>query len=178
MGLLARSPNPEIVDYAFDRWITIDCQTDEDWKKIVEIIADERLGDEKFLEAANRRKYVTEIDEVISEWAKNQNAEEISRALQGAGVCAAPVMSPALLMKDEHMLQRESFIKVAHDVAGEHLVSRPSWRAKRRTELPSKSGPCFGADSDEILGELGYSKKDVEDLYEKGVTSRSLLGGR
>ena len=178
MGLLARSPNPEIVDYAFDRWVAIDCQTDEEWEKIVEIIGEERLGDEKFQAAANRRQYVEEIDEVISAWAKNQDAEEISRSFQIAGICAAPVMSPALLMKDEHMLERESFIKVAHDIAGEHLVSRPSWRARRRTELPTKSGPCFGADSDEVLGELGYSKKDVERLYEKGVTSRSLLGGR
>ena len=133
MGLLARSPNPEIVDYAFDRWVAIDCQTDEEWERIVEIIGEERLGDEKFQAAANRRQYVEEIDEVISAWAKNQDAEEISRTFQNAGICAAPVMSPALLMNDAHMLERESFIKVAHDVAGEHLVSRPSWRAKRRT---------------------------------------------
>ena len=178
MGLLARSPNPEIVDYAFDRWVAIDCQTDEEWERIVEIIGEERLGDEKFQAAANRRKYVEEIDEVISEWAKNQDAEKISRSFQNAGICAAPVMSPALLMNDAHMLERESFIKVTHDVAGEHLVSRPSWRAKRRTELPTKSGPCFGADSDEILAELGYSEKYIEGLYENGVTSRSLLGGR
>lgn len=81
-------------------------------------------------------------------------------------------------MNDAHMLERESFITVVHDIAGEHLVSRPSWRAKRRTELPAKSGPCFGADSDEILAELGYSEKHIEDLYENGVTSRNLLGGR
>ena len=102
----------------------------------------------------------------------------ISKVFQNAGICAAPVMSPALLMNDPHMLDRGNFITVAHDIAGEHLVSRPSWRAKRRTELPSNSGPCFGADSDEVLSELGYSEKDIEGLYDKGVTSRSLLGGR
>ncbi len=178
MGITARTPNPEILDYAFDRWVTIDCQNDAEWKSIVGIVGDDRLKDEKFQIAVNRRKYIEDIDEVISEWAKNQDAEEISKIFQNAGVCAAPVMSPALLMNDAHMLERESFITVTHDIAGKHLVSRPSWRAKRRTELPTKSGPCFGADSDDVLNELGYSQKDVEDLYEKGVTSRSLLGGR
>ena len=178
MGITARTPNPEILDYAFDRWITIDCQNDAEWESIVEIVDDDRLKNEKYQIAANRRKYVEGIDEVISEWAKNQDAEEISKVFQNAGVCAAPVMSPALLMNDTHMLERESFVKVTHDIAGEHLVSRPSWRAKRRTELPTKSGPCFGADSDEIFTELGYSKEDIKGLYEKGVTSRSLLGGR
>ena len=178
MGPSARTPNPEIVDYAYDRWVAIDCQNDEEWTKIIGIIGDDRLKDKKYEAATDRRKHVEEIDNVIAEWARTQDAVEISKVFQNAGICAAPVMSPALLMNDPHMLDRGNFITVAHDIAGEHLVSRPSWRAKRRTELPSKSGPCFGADSDEVLSELGYSEKDIEGLYDKGVTSRSLLGGR
>ena len=178
MGPSARTPNPEIVDYAYDRWVAIDCQNDEEWTKIIGIIDDDRLKVKKYEAATDRRKHVEEIDNVIAEWARTQDAVEISKVFQNAGICAAPVMSPALLMNDPHMLDRGNFITVAHDIAGEHLVSRPSWRAKRRTELPSKSGPCFGADSDEVLSELGYSEKDIEGLYDKGVTSRSLLGGR
>ena len=39
-------------------------------------------------------------------------------------------------------------------------------------------GVAEESDSDEVLSELGYSEKDIEGLYDKGVTSRSLLGGR
>ena len=178
MGPSPRTSKPEIVDYAFDRWVAIDCQNDEEWESIVEIIGEDSLKDKKFAKAIDRRKNVEEIDNLIAKWAKTQDAEIISRMFQNAGVCSAPVMSPALLMNDPHMLERNNFITVAHDIAGEHLVSRPSWRPKRRKELPSKSGPCFGADSDEIMSELGYSGKDIQGLYEKGVTSRTLLGGR
>ena len=45
MGPSPRTSKPEIVDYAFDRWVAIDCQNEEEWESIVEIFGEASLKD-------------------------------------------------------------------------------------------------------------------------------------
>jgi crotonobetainyl-CoA:carnitine CoA-transferase CaiB-like acyl-CoA transferase len=67
------------------------------------------------------------------------------------------------------------FISVHHEIAGHHLTARPSWRFKRRSQVPTRSGPVFGGDSDAILAELGYTADDITSLREKLVTTNSII---
>ncbi|MCH7800632.1 MAG: CoA transferase, partial [Chloroflexi bacterium] len=168
-------PDRTPVSYATDRWIAIDCRSDVEWELLVNLIGDQRLSGGEFRMLKARQERLEYIDAVISEWTKDQHAEGLAVRLQQAGVTSAPVMSPLLLTKDSHLLERNNYISVNHDLAGAHLTARPTWRLKRRTDLPDRSGPVFGADSQSILESLGYSEDEIESMIQLRITANTLL---
>lgn len=166
------------VSYVDDRWVAVDCRSDAEWERLATVIGDPRLSDNGFATADGRRERLGYIDEVIADWTSDQDAVAVAERLQEAGVNAAPVMSPLLLTEDPHLLDREFYITVAHEVAGSHRTTRPTWRLERRPDLPVRSGPAFGADSRDILESLGYAPNEIDSMTELGVTSREVLEGR
>lgn len=169
-------PDRMPVSSATDRWIAIDCRSNVEWGLLVNLIGDPRLAGDEFRAFHDRQGRVEVIDAIIGEWTGDQQAENLAIRLQQAGITAAPVMSPLLLTKDSHLLARNNFISVEHDLAGAHLTARPTWRLKRRPDLPDRSGPVFGADSQSILESLGYSGDEISSMIQLGVTANTLLG--
>ncbi|MQG56540.1 MAG: CoA transferase [SAR202 cluster bacterium] len=163
------------VSTADDRWIAIDCRSDDEWALLVGLIDDRRLAVEKFKTLEQRREHLECIDALIAEWTKDQDADALAARLQEAGVTAAPVLSPLHLTKDAHLRERRNYIPVEHGIAGTHLTTRPTWRLKRRPFLPERSGPVFGADSNAILASLGYTDDDISRMTERGITGDELL---
>jgi crotonobetainyl-CoA:carnitine CoA-transferase CaiB-like acyl-CoA transferase len=170
-------PDRKPVSHVDDRWIAIDCRTDAEWGRLATVIGDPRLSEGRFTTTEGRRERLDYIEEVIAEWTSDQDPVALAERLQAAGVNAAPVMSPLLLIEDPHLIDREFYITVEHEVAGAHRTTRPTWRLQRRPHLPVRSGPAFGADSRDILESLGYTPDEIDSMTGLGVTSRELLGG-
>jgi crotonobetainyl-CoA:carnitine CoA-transferase CaiB-like acyl-CoA transferase len=164
-----------IVSYATDRWIAIDCRTNAEWKRLANLIGDSRLTVGEFETLQDRQDRLEYIDSIISEWASNQHAESLAAELQQAGVTASPVMSSLLMLKSPHLLERNNYIPVEHDLVGTHQTTRPTWRFKKRPDLPTRSGPTFGADNQDILKSLGYSDDEIASMAELRVTATTLL---
>ena len=168
-------PDRTPVSYVDDRWIAIDCRSDEEWELLANLIGDPRLAGEEFQALKARQDRLEFIDGIIGEWTKGQDSESLAARLQEAGINAAPVMSPLLLTRDAHLQERNNYITVEHDVKGSHLTTRPTWRFKRRTELPARSGPTFGADSRSILESLGYSEAEIGSMVQRRITAKTLI---
>ncbi|HIM89945.1 MAG TPA: CoA transferase [Dehalococcoidia bacterium] len=168
-------PDRTPVSYVDDRWIAIDCRSDEEWELLANLIGDPRLAGEEFRALKARQDRLEFLDGIIGEWTKRQDSENLAARLQEVGINAAPVMSPLLLTRDAHLQERNNYITVEHDVKGSHLTTRPTWRFKRRTELPARSGPTFGADSRSILESLGYSEAEIGSMVQRRITAKTLI---
>ena len=168
----------QTIDTVTDRWVAIDCQSDEEWMSLTEIIDDPRLYNSIYSTVEGRLANQKLIDETISEWTSTKDAYEIAKLLQKEEVTAAPVQSALLLVKDPHSIYRDNFITVKHDVKGNHLTARPTWRLSRHSKLPEFSGPSFGQHNEEILSELGYSLSEIDALEKSGAAARRLIGNR
>jgi crotonobetainyl-CoA:carnitine CoA-transferase CaiB-like acyl-CoA transferase len=168
-------PDRTPVSYVDDRWIAIDCRSDEEWELLANLIGDPRLAEEEFRALKARQDRLEFLDGIIGGWTKRQDSENLAARLQEVGINAAPVMSPLLLTRDAHLQERNNYITVEHDVKGSHLTTRPTWRFKRRTELPARSGPTFGADSRSILESLGYSEAEIGSMVQRRITAKTLI---
>ena len=168
----------QTIDTVTDRWIAIDCQSDEEWMSLAQIVGDSRLYDSAYSTVDGRLTNQKFLDDIISEWTATKDPYDIANSLQDNGVTAAPVQTALLLLTDPHSNYRDNFVTVNHDVKGEHLTARPTWRLTRRPELPKFSGPSFGQHNKIILSELGYSQSEVNELEKSGAASRELIGNR
>ena len=168
-------PDREPSGYVNDMWLALSCRTDQEWQSFVETTRIDGLQSPDYVSASGRKTHENTINQIITNWAKTQDATSTALTLQNVGVDASPVLTPLQISKDPHLISRDMFISVHHEIAGHHLTARPSWRFKRRSQVPTRSGPVFGGDSDAILAELGYTADDITSLREKLVTTNSII---
>jgi crotonobetainyl-CoA:carnitine CoA-transferase CaiB-like acyl-CoA transferase len=153
-----------------DTWVAIAVDSDEAWARLGAAIGDGRLSAPRFDTIEGRRAAENEIDGVIAEWVRGQEAGACAARLQEGGVSAAPVLSPLMVVRDEHLAARGYFPRVAHPEAGEHLTTRPVWRLARRPPGVMRPAPCFGEHNTEVLRDLaGCSAEEIAAMAAAGV---------
>ncbi len=63
-----------------------------------------------------------------------------------------------------------------HPVVGDYRVIPPPVRFKSAPASVRRPAPLIGADTDEVLGEVGYSASDIASLRESGAVTEPRLG--
>lgn len=109
----------------------------------------ELLQDPRFATNPARTAHQDELDELISAWAASRTRDQAIADLEAGGVPVAPVNSVADIVGDEHVLARNSLIRVADDELGEALVQAPVPRLRDTPGRVRFLGRPLGADDDQ-----------------------------
>lgn len=153
-----------------DTWLAISVESDEAWGRLCEIVGDDRLRNPRYQTLAVRKQLESEIDAVLVEWAAGQDAIDAAERLHKAGVLAAPVLSPLMLVRDEHLAARGYYPGYDHPEAGRNKTTRPVWRLAERPFAGVRPAPCFGEHNREVLTTLArLSDAEVDALERDNV---------
>jgi crotonobetainyl-CoA:carnitine CoA-transferase CaiB-like acyl-CoA transferase len=157
-----------------DTWVAISVGPDAEFAALCGVIGrPELVSDDRFADVVSRRKDHDEIDAIIGEWTRTRSQREAAKALQAAGVPAAPVLKIADLMADEHLRARGFWEPVSHAVAGTWDIEGPVWRMSRTPAHVRLPAPMFGEHTEWVLGELlGLSSDEISALEAEGVIAR------
>jgi crotonobetainyl-CoA:carnitine CoA-transferase CaiB-like acyl-CoA transferase len=120
------------------------------------------------LDGRKRRENL--IDDVISDWVKDRDAEALTALLQNAGVPAGRVVNSRQLLADRHLAAREFFVEFDEPGHGPkpyegqsipgNYVDKADWRHAHR----------LGQDTLSVLTDLlGYSDDECEALESEGT---------
>jgi crotonobetainyl-CoA:carnitine CoA-transferase CaiB-like acyl-CoA transferase len=153
------------------KWVVIAANHDTLWRRLAKLMGREELGeDERFSSHHARGENEDLLDEIIGAWAAQHTADELDRIVNDAGVVCAPVYSAADIYDDPYFRERDLLISYEDEVHG--TVSAPG-------VVPKLSGTpgrvraaarwTVGADTDEVLGDLGIDATRREALREAGV---------
>ena len=109
--------------------------------------------------------------EELEKWALKHSVEDIVSTLIKVGVPAAPINSLHEVIEDPHVKERDMIISLEHQEAGK--VRSPNHPVKYSARKPEMRypAPLLGQHNDEILSELGYSSKKINDLRKSKVIS-------
>jgi crotonobetainyl-CoA:carnitine CoA-transferase CaiB-like acyl-CoA transferase len=154
---------------ADDNWFLIVVQT-KDWPAFAtsigraDLLSDGRFLDEAAL-AANSAQLAAVLDEVFASQPLAHWREALNHARIPYGVVRAPhdvINDPQLLAND---------IIVPLEGAGEHMkltVSSPL-QVHDVAKVPAKRAPDIGEHNDEVLTQLGFTSKEIDDLRTGGT---------
>ena len=154
-------------------WVAIAVETDDMWTALVRLVADSRLMDPAMQLEANRKSRETEIDEVLSEWVLDKNAEELATQLRDVGICASRVVPLIeLYSKPDQALLDAGFIEeVHHPEAGSNWMPGRPFRFSTLGTPPIRPAPCVGQHSQEVFEtELGMDAVTYRKLVEQDLT--------
>jgi crotonobetainyl-CoA:carnitine CoA-transferase CaiB-like acyl-CoA transferase len=127
-------------------------------------------SDPRFQTHIARGSHAKELDALISEWTKTKPADELLAALESDGVPAGLIFTADDMLQDVHYAVREMVVRrpsfQGWDVPMQGVVPKFSRTPGRIRE----AGPRLGADTKEVLCELGgLGLEEYETLSAAGV---------
>jgi formyl-CoA transferase len=134
------------------------------WRALCTAMGRTELGRaDGFATPADRLANRTEVNRVVAAWCFSLPLSEVLDALDGAGVPAAPVRDLADVAADPHVAARELLQRVPlPDGSSAELVGPVAKFSRTPTQLRS-GAPRAGADTAEVLGDLGIPIPDTTD---------------
>lgn len=156
-----------------DRWVTIACESDEQFTALAAAIGRPALADDlRFNTNAARKANEDELDELIEAWTAPRGHYEVMHVLQRAGVPAGAVLTIPELMSDPQLRSREAWVQHTHPSAGTWEMEAPPWLLSRTPGHIRLPAPGFGEHNHYVLSDvLGLDAAEIAALYASGVTA-------
>ena len=149
-------------------WISIAVSSDAAWQVLAGML---RLkSDSRYATLAERKVNEDALEQLISDWTKDQDAKVLAAQLQAAGIAAAKSANSIDLISDEHLWARE-FYRHVTDASGEsRAIVGPAWRMSNAAAITDGS-PRLGQHNAYVFGEImGLSPAEQERLTKAGIT--------
>ena len=163
-----------------DRWITIAATSEREWASLASAMGAPGLAtDERFATAQARLSHEDELDAVITDWTRGQDAFALAERLQAAGVPAGPVLRGPDLLADRHYADRGTFVTVDHPHVGPRQYPGLPWKMSATPGEVRSPAPTLGQHNREVYGGLlGLSGEEIDALESGGVIGTKPTGSR
>ena len=155
-----------------DDWIAVTVGTDDQWRALVELMGRPSWTEDRgFDTVAGRRERSDDIDRRLAHWFGGRDLRCAVEELAGAGIPAAPVVSPSLVTEDPQLIDRGFFETLEHPRTGPGRYPRPPFAPLdgQRTWL-MRPPPTLGEHNGEVLRDrCGLTDEDLARLAAAGV---------
>ena len=156
-----------------DQWVAVAVRGDAEWRALCRVIDRPDLAaDERFATLGGRLAHQAELEDAVAAWTRTRGKREAARALQDAGVPAAPVNDGTDVATDPGLRACGFLTTVTHPEAGTHVYPGLGFRLDRTPGAIRRPAPLFGQHNREVLaGLLGLGDAEVADLYAHGTVT-------
>jgi crotonobetainyl-CoA:carnitine CoA-transferase CaiB-like acyl-CoA transferase len=158
-----------------DRWIAIAVTDEQEWSALLRLTGGDTgpLGDPRFATLEGRLAAQDGLDACLERFTETEDAFDLARRLQEAGVPAHAVMDPPSLLEDENLAAlRAAAMEMGPDVpfAASELYQGVVWKLTRTPSLIHTAGKPMGSDNAYVFRDLlGLDGAEIERLRAAGV---------
>lgn len=140
------------------------------WKELAELIGKNEWGqsDSPFLREEERFKNREIVDNTIANWTIKHTKEEAFQLLQQAGIASSPVNNLEEVINNPQIQHREMIRTLTMgdvEVPVPGAAIKISGKSVQEFTVP----PALGEHSEEILAQLGFSEKEIEDFIANNI---------
>lgn len=109
------------------------------------------------------------LEKAIVDFCASRTSAEAEKAFAEAGLPCSRILSYMEMLDHPHYVARESLTRWQRVDGGELTGQNVTPKLKRNPGRIWRGCPLPGMDNEDILGELGYTRADIEAMYAEGV---------
>lgn len=154
-----------------DRWVAIVCRNDDEFRALCDLIERREIArDPRFQTAPDRRTNAAALDEIISNWTRDIEPNEVERLAQARGIPSHAVNNSREYYADPQIAHRGHFVEIPHPVYGRTVVEGARAKLSRTPAAVRRAAPTLGQDNQYVLETiLGYSEEKIGEIAGAGV---------
>jgi crotonobetainyl-CoA:carnitine CoA-transferase CaiB-like acyl-CoA transferase len=167
--------HPNIVPYqvfrAKDKYIIVAVGTQRLWERFCQVldITDSVMNDPRFATNSDRLAFRGQLVELLGDILGRREADYWLEALREAQIPSGPINSLPETLSHPQLLERGFIVDLEHPLAG---MVKSLANPVRFSDTPVSyrlPPPTLGEHNAAILGELGFSPKEIDGFAEGGV---------
>jgi crotonobetainyl-CoA:carnitine CoA-transferase CaiB-like acyl-CoA transferase len=154
------------------RWVAVSSSAQSIADRLLTLVGHPEVLDEPwFSSGRGRYEHVELLDRYVGGWVAERDRDEVIAAFTDAGAAVAGVYDAQDLVNDPHVRATQMLTEVPDDELGPVLMHNVMWRMSRTPGEIRFTGRAKGADTDEVLTDLGCTAQEIAELHEKGVVA-------
>lgn len=140
------------------------------WQKLCQVIERPELAkDPRFDKSADRSRNRAALNALLGEVFRTRSSAQWIELLNKAGVPCGPIYSVDQVFADPQVVHGRMAATVNHPTRGDIRVLAPTTTLSRTPGRLERSLVAVGQDTDDVLGELGYSASEIAALRASSV---------
>lgn len=152
------------------QWVAVSTSAQQIAERVLRLVGHPEVIEEPwFAEGRTRADHADYLDEVVGGWIGQRDRASVIAEFERAGAAVAPIYSAKDIVEDPHVRDTKMLVEVPDEDLGPVLMHNVMWRMSDTPGLIRYTGRGLGADTDEVMAELGYTPEDVEALRDEGV---------
>lgn len=162
--------SPFGVYFAEDGPFNLAVGTEGMWKRLCEVLNRQDLRDDPRFQTNNSRvAHRRDLDSILNDIFKVRKVSEWIDYLNERGVACGPIYTLEEVFEDPQILHQQMLVQMPHPVHGKvKLIGIPI----KLSVTPGKfrlPPPLLGEHTDEVLREIGYAPKEIDEFRAAGV---------
>ncbi|WP_026818985.1 CaiB/BaiF CoA transferase family protein [Arthrobacter castelli] len=152
-----------------DRWLAVSTSAQSVAERVMKLVGrPDFIHQPWFSSGTTRAQHADELDESVSSWVIERTAEEALAGFAEAEAAASLVYNVADIVNDEQYAALETIKTVDDPHLGPVQMTNVLFRLSNTPGHISFAGRDHGADTTEVLEQLGFIEAEIADMRERG----------
>ncbi len=162
-----------------DQWVALEVQNDDQWTSLCDVLVSpggSAAAPPHGATTSDRAANEDALDQWLSDSTRHWDAGDLAEQLVSAGVPAAVVITPPLVIQNPQIRHRGLFETEDHPVTARHHLPGLPFSMSGIESWIRTSAPTLGQHNDEVLRELGVDEAERGRLRQLRVIGEELVG--
>jgi crotonobetainyl-CoA:carnitine CoA-transferase CaiB-like acyl-CoA transferase len=152
------------------KWVAVSASATSIAERVLRLVGRADLTEQEwFANGSGRAAHVDEVDSAVASWIAARTRDEVIAAFEQAEAAVGPVYDALEILADPQLAAIGAIAAVPDDDLGRVLMSNV---IARLSETPGEirwAGRAHGADTAEVLAELGIEQNELAELRKQGA---------
>ncbi|TDC51739.1 CoA transferase [Jiangella ureilytica] len=152
------------------RWVAVSTSSQSIAERVMRLVGRPEVIDEPwFATGSGRAEHVEELDAAVAGWVSLRTRDEVVAEFERVEAAVAPVYDASDIVADPQLAALGTVLRLPDEDLGEVAMQNVLFRLSETPGSVRWTGRAHGADTDGLLGELGYSLDEIASLRSEGV---------